>query len=138
DPAQPRARPRADEELGARGTRARAVRRPALRRGGGGVRGGRRARSDQRLRALLPRSFAAADGPSSGGAPSAGARQLPASRARRLPALPRPLAAPRGVGLAQLVGGVDQQTEQAVDLTLVGGRELGQLTVDPDRSGGAR
>ena len=61
----------------------------------------RRARADQRLRAVLPGPLAAADGPPRRGAPPARARQLPAPRARRLPPLPRSVAAPRGVGPAR-------------------------------------
>ena len=53
-------------------------------RGGGGVRGRRRARADQRLRPVLPRSLTAAAGPPRRGAQAPGARLVPAPGARGL------------------------------------------------------
>ena len=96
-PAGARPRPRARQGLGPRGARPRAVRRPALPRGGGGVRGRRRARADQRLRAVLPRPLAAAAGPPRRGAQAAGARLVPAPGARGLLEVPRSGAPPRGL-----------------------------------------
>ena len=58
-----RPRPRAGQDLDPRGARARAVPLAALRGGARRVRGGRRARADQRLRAVLPRPVAAAARP---------------------------------------------------------------------------
>ena len=89
-PAGARPRPRARQGLDPRGARPRAVRRPALPRGRRGVRGGRRARADQRLRAVLPRALAAAPRPPRRGAPAARARVEPAPGARGLPHVPRP------------------------------------------------
>ena len=68
-----------------------------LPRGGGRVRGRRRARADQRLRALLPRPVAAAAGPPRRGAQAAGARIVPAPGARGLLEVPRSGPPPRGL-----------------------------------------
>jgi hypothetical protein len=59
----PRPRPRARQDLDPRGARPRVLPLGAVRGGARGVRGGRRARADQRLRAVLPRPLADAARP---------------------------------------------------------------------------
>ena len=86
-PLRARAQPAPRQELGARGAGPRAVPHAAVPRGRRGVRRGRRARADERLRALLPGALAAAPGPPRGRAQAARARLVPAPRARRLPHL---------------------------------------------------
>ncbi|CAA9535576.1 MAG: hypothetical protein AVDCRST_MAG85-4080, partial [uncultured Solirubrobacteraceae bacterium] len=89
-PSGARPRPRARQDVGPRGARPGPVPLAALRGGGDRVLRRRRTRADQRLRAVLPRTFAPAARPARRGAPPAGPRVEPAPRAERLPQVPRP------------------------------------------------
>ena len=100
-PARQGPRPRSRQGLDPRGARPRVLPLAPVRGRAGRVRGARRARADQRLRALLPRPLAARAGPSEGRAQGPRAGRRTASGPARLPHLQGPRTG-RRIGLPVL------------------------------------